>query len=141
MTKVLLDTNIILDFALEREKYFKNAENILKLAYENEINAWMSATTITNVYYIARKTKGKDIAINFIKNLIDFIEIANVDKNVIVKAISLNFNDFEDAIQESSALYNEIPIIITRNIHDFEDANLAIFTPEEFLIAFYQKNI
>lgn len=139
MNKVLLDTNIILDFALEREGYFESAEKILQLAYNRELAAWITPTTVTNVYYIARKAKGKATAINFIANLIDFIEITNINKFVVLEALKLNFNDFEDAIQTSSAIYNEVSMIITRNIQDFKDSTIPIYAPEEFLADFSQS--
>ena len=56
-----------------------------------------------------------------------------IDKEIILNAISLEMNDFEDAVQTSSAIFNDIEIIITRNKSDFKNTSLKIVTPEEFL--------
>ena len=133
MKEVLLDTNIILDFALERENYFSNAEEILKLACEGRITAYITATTVTNVYYIARKEKGKNKALDFLRDILSFLEVANVNKSVVLDALDLNFNDFEDAIQESSAKNINISIIITRNEKDFKQSKLTVYDPQSFL--------
>lgn len=133
MNKVLIDTNIILDFALERENYFADADKILKLAFEKKIIAFITATTVTNIFYIARKEKGKSEALDFIKSILAFIDIANVDKKVVLDALELDFQDFEDAIQESSARSTDIPIIITRNEKDFKNSKLEIYHPQKFL--------
>lgn len=133
MKKVLLDTNVILDFALQREKYVANSRKILQLAFESKIVAFITATTITDIYYIARKNIGKKKSLDFLVNILSFLEVANVDKRVILRALELDFNDFEDAIQECSAYHSDIPIIITRNEKDYKDSRLHIFNPEEYL--------
>lgn len=133
MKKVLLDTNIILDFALKREKYIANSRKILELAFKKVINAFITATTITDIYYIARKEKGRNDALDFIRSILSFLEVANVDKNVVITALELDFHDFEDAVQESAAQNTEIPAIITRNENDFKNSSLRVFSPESFL--------
>jgi len=105
----------------------------LKLACEGRITAYITATTVTNVYYIARKEKGKNNALGFLRDILSFLEVANVNKSVVLDALDLNFNDFEDAIQESSAKNINIAIIITRNEKDFKQSKLTIYNPQSFL--------
>ena len=45
--KVLLDTNIILDFALERQPWFTNSEQIIYFAEQKLIVGYVSASTIS----------------------------------------------------------------------------------------------
>jgi len=57
-----------------------------------------------------------------------------MDKNAIVQALSSDFKDFEYALQNySTELNKEIDIIITRNVKDYKNSNLAIMTPESYL--------
>ena len=67
--KVLLDTNVILDFALERQPWFVDSEEIIYLAEQKQITVYISASTISNIYYILRKIKGKGLAFDFLKNI------------------------------------------------------------------------
>ena len=63
--------------------------------------------------------------------LISFTEILAMDKNAVVRALS---SDFKDALQNCSAEANrEIDIIITRNVTDYKNSNLAIMTPDSYL--------
>jgi len=140
MKRVLLDTNIILDFALKRENFFENSKQILDLAYNKLIVAYISATTVTNIYYIAKKQKGREETIEFITSMLEFLEIAVVDKRVVLDALELDFKDFEDAIQDCSATNINIPIIITRNEADFKNSKLKIYTPEQFLREFLKES-
>ncbi|MDJ0901856.1 MAG: PIN domain-containing protein [Xenococcus sp. MO_188.B8] len=131
--KVLLDTNVILDFALERQPWFVDSEEIIYLAEQKQITAYISASTISDIYYILRKIKGKELALDFLKNIISICQVANVDSRIISMALNMNFKDFEDAIQYSSAVINQLDIIVTRNIKDFLVSQPKILTPSQFL--------
>ncbi len=133
MKNVLFDTNIILDIALKRSPHFENASHLFGLIDKKIIVGNITATTITDIYYISKKEKGHKQAMNFIVNLIDVVNVIGVDKEVILDAIMFEMKDFEDAIQISAAKFNEIITIITRNKSDFKDSNLEILTPSEFL--------
>lgn len=133
MKRLLLDTNIILDIALKREPHFEFSSKIFELIDKKRIVGYISATTITDIYYIFRKVKGKDTAIEFVSNLIEIIDIVGVDKNIIIKALKSNLNDFEDAIQVSAAECNETEVVITRNKSDFLNSGLEILTPKELI--------
>lgn len=57
-----------------------------------------------------------------------------MDKEVVLGALNSDFKDFEDALQNFSAMENgEIKIILTRNIKDYRKSDLAILTPETYL--------
>ncbi len=133
MSGILVDTNIILDIVLEREPFVAQAVQLLQKTQDSGVDIFLSATTITDLYYIVRKAKGKDIALNFLKNLLAFVEIAAVDKEVILQALESDFSDFEDAVQENSAKHENIDILITRNKADFEKSTLQVYTPEAYL--------
>ncbi|KPA14124.1 twitching motility protein PilT [Candidatus Magnetomorum sp. HK-1] len=131
--KILIDTNVILDIALERNPFVEHAALLFKIANKKRIHIFMTATTVTDLYYIIRKEKGKDIALSFIEDLIQFVDVASVDKNVVINALRSEISDFEDAIQSFSAKQEGITIIITRNEKDFINSGLEILTPETFL--------
>ncbi len=138
--KILIDTNVILDIVLERQPFVEDAEKLLDMAQQANFELFLTATTITDLYYIARKAKGKEIALNFIMDLMKFMEIASVDKDVVMQALQSDLADFEDAIQENSAKKENINIIVTRNEQDFKDSDLEIYTPKSFLSNKLQTN-
>lgn len=131
--KVLLDTNVILDFALERHPWFTDSEQIIYLAEQKKISGYVSASTISDIYYIIRKSKSKELALEFLLNLSVFCQIAAVDSSVISMALNANFKDFEDAIQYSTAMMNSLDIIATRNPQDFPVAIPKILIPSQLI--------
>jgi predicted nucleic acid-binding protein len=133
MNKILLDTNIILDIALERREFFEKSKELLLIINKLSIPSYVTATTVTDIYYILKKSKGHQLTISFLKNLFDFIDVAGVGKEVIISALNSELTDFEDAVQTECAGQNDINIIITRNIADFKKSKLEIFTPSEFI--------
>lgn len=133
MDKVLFDTNIILDLLLQRVPHLENAKQLFGLIDTEAVEAYITANTITDIYYIARKEKGKTQTLEFIANLVELFEIIGIHKTIIVDALKSNLKDFEDAIQISAADYNSLDCIITRNIKDFVNTKINIFTPEEYL--------
>lgn len=133
MKRILFDTNIILDIALKRYPFFNDAFKLFELIDEKKITGSITATTVTDIYFISKKEKGHLEAIQFINNLIKVVDVIGVDKEVIVNALFLKIFDFEDAVQISAAEFNEINTIITRNKSDFVNTAIQILTPVEFL--------
>lgn len=100
---------------------------------KKKISGNITSTTITDNYYIAKSEKGHKESLEFISNLIEVVEVIGIDRDVIVKAIKSELNDFEDAIQVTAAEFNEIDCLITRNKKDFLKSCLKIYTPKEFI--------
>lgn len=67
MIKTLLDTNVLLDIALKREKFYDDSYKIFELVGNNKLKGFVSGTTITDIYYWIRRKKDKKTAFGFIK--------------------------------------------------------------------------
>lgn len=131
--KILLDTNVILDIMLKREPFVTHSEQVLQVALQSNFTVFLTATTITDVYYLVRKASDKTNALTLLNKLLQFVEVAAVDKHVILQALTSSLADFEDAVQVSSANNAGIELIVTRNIQDFRHAPIEVHTPESFL--------
>ena len=135
--KVLLDTNVILDIVLERHPFDEQAISLLQATRQNDSVLFVTATTITDLYYVTRKAKGHTVALNFIGDLLEFADVAGVDKEVITYALHSQILDFEDAIQESATRARNIDVIVTRNVADFANCLVQVHSPESFLRAYH----
>ena len=131
--KVLLDTNIVVDVALERQPFFGNSETVLSFVEEGQIEGYISASSFGDLFYILRKQKGRDLAHEFLREIVTFCQVATVDSTIINMALTVNFKDFEDAIQYSTAVLNHLDAIITRNPRDFPVTIPRIITPEQLI--------
>ena len=137
MTKILLDTDIILDFFFDRKPYSENAAKILSLSESNRIEACITPIIISNVYYLLRKTASHIQVITQLRFLMSIINVLVVNKETILQAINSPFKDFEDALQNYSAESDKtIDVIVTRNVKDYKDSMLSVQTPDTFLKTF-----
>ncbi|BAZ23759.1 PilT domain-containing protein [Kalymmatonema gypsitolerans NIES-4073] len=132
----MLDTNIIVDVALERQPFFGNSEAVVSLVEQGQIEGYISASSFGDLFYIIRKEKGRDLALEFLREIVTFCQVAIVDSTTINMALTVNFRDFEDAIQYSTAVLNRLDAIITRNPGDFPVTIPRIITPEQLIQEF-----
>ena len=131
--KILLDSNIAIDAVLKREPFYNSAEKVIGLS-QGGIGLFISASTITDIYYIVRISTGnKETAITLIKSLLENIDIAAVTGNEIRQAVNLDWGDFEDAVQYAAGESIAVDYIVTRNKSDFASASLPIVNPDELL--------
>jgi len=131
--KVLLDTNIIVDDALQRQPFYESSEQILLLIEQGQVEGYVSASTFSDLYYLIRKARGREWTRDYLRQLATFCQIATVDQAVISMALATDFRDFEDAIQYSTAVLNHLDIIVTRNSQDFPVINPRILTPKQLI--------
>jgi predicted nucleic acid-binding protein len=131
--KVLFDTNIILDVLLDRKPFSEHASYLMSKVERSEINGFLCATTVTTIHYLLSKNLDKKNAITSINSIIALFEIASVNRLVIENALKSKFSDFEDSVLHESARHAGAEYIITRNIKDFKNTKIPVFTPTEFL--------
>jgi predicted nucleic acid-binding protein len=146
--RVLIDTNIILDALLEREPFVREAEALFEAIESRQIEGYVTATTLTDIFYIVRKSRGVPTAKQAVSRILAGMEICTVDRSILEAAISSNLPDFEDAVQVACALNENLDAIITkspqtpegtsgvtvtRDSQDFADATLPILSAGELL--------
>ena len=135
--KLLIDTNVVLDVLLRREPFFRTAAEVLSLTQRDEVREYVSASAITDIYYIANKQmKDRDAVRDLLKRLLMIVSVAAVSEWEIQNALNLAWGDFEDSVQYSVALLNEMDGIVTRNPSDYQEANIRIWLPEQALELF-----
>jgi predicted nucleic acid-binding protein len=134
MTKVLIDTDVILDFFFDRKPFSDRAAEVLAMCESGKIMGYVTPVILSNTYYLLRKTAKHRNVVEKLKQLVSIVDILVIDRNVILNALNSDFTDFEDALQNYSAEMNgEIDIVITRNIKDFKSSSLGVMTPENCL--------
>ena len=135
--KLLIDTNVVLNVLLRREPFSETAAEVLNLTQRDDVREYVSASAITDIYYIANKQmKDRDAVRDLLKRLLMVVSVAAVSEWEIQNALNLAWGDFEDSVQYSVALLNEMDGIVTRNPDDYQEANMRIWLPEQTLELF-----
>jgi predicted nucleic acid-binding protein len=132
--KVVFDTNIVLDSALERKDY-KSAQSLIMSVASGAIEGVVTGNSITDIFYISKKLVGEDTARRFISDVLAIFEIAPVDGYVCGAALSLPMKDFEDAVLAVCATNEDADFIVTRDA-DFimdEGCSVPVISPADLL--------
>ena len=132
---VLIDTNVAIDVLIHREPFFEKSQLVLLASFNKIVNGYISASAITDIFYITNKTiKNKIEAKDLLKKLINYtIEVASVDGSIISQALDTDWDDFEDCVQYYVGESISVDYIVTRNPDDFTDGNIKVVTPDELL--------
>lgn len=139
--KVLIDTNIVLDLLLEREPFVEAAIALFELVEAGQVQGYIAATTITNIFYILRKAQGREAALQAVSRIATGLEICAVDRPTIIQALASNLKDFEDGVQFACAVLNQLDAIATRETPDFAGLNIPVWSIAERQVQLSQQNI
>ncbi|WP_375509491.1 type II toxin-antitoxin system VapC family toxin [uncultured Nostoc sp.] len=129
--RVLIDTNVVLDFLQEREPFVEDAARLFQRIDAGEVQGFIAATTITNIYYILRRTAGVKVAQDAIIQVLTDLHICPVERTILEQAIALNFRDFEDAVQYACGIAHGVDAVITRDVSGFVNALIPVMSPKE----------
>jgi len=133
MDKVFVDTDVILDFMMDRDPYTDMTTILFSMADNRKIKLYTSGLVFSNCYYILRKIATHGKVVEKLKSLASFVDFVPVNKQVVLEALHSNFKDFEDALQNAAAVTGGISILVTRNIKDYKTSGLSVMTPGEYL--------
>lgn len=134
MSRLLIDTNIVIDLLSKRDRFYDEAADLFSRADRKELELTISSLTFANTNYILSKLKSAKEAREILRKFKVLVELLSLDDKITELALSDdNFIDFEDGLQYYSAIENQIDIIITRNKKDFKNAKIPVLTAKEFL--------
>lgn len=137
--RILLDTNVIIDAFASREPWNVDAEKIFLLATDEKIEVVLSASAVTDIYYICNKIfRDEAKTRETIKTLFNLFTVTDVKKKDLLEALNLKVNDFEDALICACAKRTNCQYIVTRNTKDFENSQVAAIAPQDFLAKFFK---
>jgi predicted nucleic acid-binding protein len=132
MKTVFVDTNIILDVLLQNEDFWQDSLKIIRLAERGEIRACVSASSMTDIFYVARKKLTAPVARTAIEKLLDLFNIIGVDGDDLRSALTIPIDDVEDALQAWCAKKAGAEMIITRNVKDFNNIDILSISPADY---------
>ncbi|MCQ2551614.1 MAG: PIN domain-containing protein [Clostridia bacterium] len=116
MYKVFLDANILLDYILDtRENVSINSEIIFEKIIEGEIECWVAAHSLTNIFYILRKDYDAKSRKKILQSICKLCKVQEINQQMVDEALRLDVDDFEDALQLVCAKRCGANEIITRD--------------------------
>lgn len=131
---VLIDTNIILDWIMARQPNMEYAKKIMEMCLFGNLNAYITAHTIADLFYILRKDFSVSERKELLKLLCDRLNIIAENKTIILNTLNNDmWSDLEDGLQMQCAITENLDFIITQNIKDFKNISIKVLNSQDFL--------
>lgn len=140
MSKLLIDTNIVLDLLAKREPFYSSAAQIFSLADKHKLKLTVSSLTFANTNYVLTQLKSAKEARAILRRFKILVSVLSLNDKIINLALNDDkFKDFEDGLQYYTAIENNQDIIITRDLKDFKESKLPVLTADEYLTSIEKK--
>lgn len=131
--RILVDTNILLDYLLCREPFEQAARTVVIACKQKKVSGCIAAHSISNMFFILRKAFSIEERRTILYSLCELFEVEGIDKVKILEALeNREFSDFEDCLQMECAVAFRADYIVTRNGDDFKGSRIPCIEPEVF---------
>lgn len=136
MTKLLIDTNIVIDVLALREPFYQSAAQVFSLGDKARLELSVSSLTFANTNYILSRHKSHLEAREILRRFRILVKVLPLTDKIIDLALNdRNFADFEDGIQYYTAVENNLDIIITRDLPGFKESKIPVMSADGFLFS------
>lgn len=137
MEHCFLDTNILLDLLVkERSQAYPETLVLFEKAQKRELKLSCSSLSLVNVHYVLKKELKEDQIRSILVRIQQLTSVAALNESTLELALASSIKDFEDAIQNASALQSSADLILTRNLKDFRKSELPCLTVKAYLNTF-----
>jgi predicted nucleic acid-binding protein len=132
--RVLIDTNILLDFLLQREPFRQDAEELFQAINSGQVVGYVTASTLTDIFYIARRhTRSIEQARQAVSEILVVMVICPVNRPILESALASGIADFEDAVQIACAITQGLEAILTRDTQGFASSTIPVLSIRQLL--------
>ncbi len=122
---------------LKNPDFYEESRTLFLLGDGHSIDYFISATSITDIYYIVHKYEKDDSKVRtHISNLLEVVSVAGIDETCVKNALGSSWKDFEDAVQNEAAVQIHADYLVTRNTRDFTKTFVPVITPAGFIKLF-----
>ncbi len=140
--KALLDTCVIMDAVQNREPFAQDAQAIFLAAANETFMGFVTAKAMTDIYYLTHRcTHDSGMAKTIVGRIGMLFGILDTTESDIRRALASNLPDFEDAVMTETALRENMNCIVTRNLSDYQNAALPVYSPREFLNKLHEDEL
>ena len=134
VNKILIDTNVLLDYLLERDQFFEDAKEVILTCTDGKVKGCIAAHSIPNMFFILRKDYNLKERREILLNLCKIFDVEGIDKSKLISGLSNeDFSDFEDCLQMECAKSYGADYIVTRNVPDYTTSEIKAITPKDYL--------
>ncbi len=131
--KVLIDTNVILDWLMAREPNSTDAKFIMEQCLFGEVDGYVASHSFSDLFFILRKDYSVEKRKKLLSLLCEGMNVVPEDKDMILSVLHREeWRDLEDGLQMQCAKNEEVDYIITQNLKDFRYSEIKALSEKQF---------
>ncbi len=150
MKKVFIDTNVILDYVLQRE-HGPEAKAVVAWLVDNKVSMMMSVDGFYTMHYLIDKYLRQTLLLDKVHRdaplrrlltlILQTFNVAEHDNNSLQRGVSnLQYTDLEDSCQYQLVLRSECEILVTFDVKGFPLTDgLQVMDPQQFIETYVNK--
>ena len=132
--RLFFDSNVILDYLIPTNSFHEEASKIVKTIIEGKVEGFISAHSMTDIFYISRKYMSIEERRRFLILIASFFQIVVENKDDFLYVLNdENFFDLEDGLQMRCAENANLDYIVTENLKDFVNSKVKSISIKEAL--------
>ena len=136
--RVLIDTNIVLDFFLRRAPWVDQSRELLVAQRAGRIELHLGANSLTDVFYVVRRQAGRPRAWLAVRSCIQSLKVVSIGRAELLAAAQLPGDDFEDNLQVVCAVSANVEAIVTRDLAGFGFSPIPVVDPADLVVKLAQ---
>ena len=134
VNRILIDTNILLDYLLTRDPFYEDASNKVSVCVDGKVEGCIAAHSVSNMFFILRKDYNAKERREILSNLCSIFDVEGIDKSKLISGLqNEDFSDFEDCLQMECAKAYGAEYIVTRNLNDYKVSEIKAILPRDYL--------
>jgi predicted nucleic acid-binding protein len=132
LTRVLYDTNVVLDVVLGRQPHYGASAAALNAAGDGRVQGFVAGHAVTTIAYLLQRQQGSGEARRTLVHLMSQLQVAPVTDRGVRLALAAAMPDFEDAVTAMAAAEAQMDVVVTRDFADFVGTPVPAVRPETF---------
>ena len=88
MKSIFLDTNVLIDFFVDRKPFSIDAARLFDYSLKKKINIYISAVSYNNIYYIVRQSLSHAETIKMLTEISEWTNVIDLTKDIINKSLT-----------------------------------------------------
>ena len=138
--RVMVDICVALDVLLAREPFLADALGVFALGEAGTIELVLSTDAVSTIFYIVGRNRDAAAAREAVAKLLDMVRLSALDEHAVLRAMTLEFTDIEDALVAAVAEREGASLIVTRNAGDFANSSVPAVEPAELVAGETARN-
>ena len=131
--KVLIDTNVIIDYLGRKKPFFEDAQRVIAAGYFGDAQLWVSAQSFKDAFYVLSHYVDPVCVQDALLKLLEVVNPVDLAGADIAAAARLKWRDYEDCLIALAAQKAGADYLVTRDCKGFERSMVASITPSDWL--------